>query len=264
MTRLLLSVASLEEASMAACCGVDVLDLKDPAQGALGALPLEGIRGIIAQLPDFTFSATCGDYPFSPEIASRARVVGEIGIDFIKIGLFPPVQLEETLTALSELAREHRLIAVFLADLFDGCEATDRREHAAPPTTILPIGEPSEGGRRRLSEHSDDSRRKEMSELLKKIKEAGFWGAMVDVADKSKGSLLDVWSLEEIGTFVDLCHRFHLCCGLAGRLAVDHIKTLLPLNPHYLGFRSAACEGARTGSIRREKVVRLRELIPPA
>ena len=40
MTGLLASVASPEEARIAAACGVDIIDLKNPRAGALGALPL--------------------------------------------------------------------------------------------------------------------------------------------------------------------------------------------------------------------------------
>lgn len=223
MTRLLISVASLEEAYLAACCRVDLIDLKDPSRGALGALAPSQIGGIIAYLPEFTFSATCGDRPFSPELLPTVKRLSDLGVDLIKIGLFPPLQLEETLRRLSPLAGKQRLVAVVLADLFEG----------------------------------------DLSELLPKLKGAGFYGAMLDVAEKGRGALPDLWSLEEIGRFVQLCRQFGLTCGLAGALALHHIDRLLPLAPDYLGFRSAACEGGREGPLSRERLVELRERIPP-
>ncbi len=224
MTRLLISVSSLEEAMMAACCGVDVIDLKDPNRGALGALDPKAIRGIIAQLPDWTFSATCGDRPFGPEVVPVAGALAELGIDLIKIGLFPPIQLEETFSKLAPLAGKQRLVAVILADLFEG----------------------------------------DLEKTVAQIKEAGFWGAMLDVADKSRGALPEIWSLEEIERFVQLCRGLNLCSGLAGALSPRHIGKLLPLAPHYLGFRSAACVGGRNGPLSRERILLLRERIPPA
>ena len=44
MTALLASVRSVAEAELALAGGADVIDLKDPSQGALGALPLSLIH----------------------------------------------------------------------------------------------------------------------------------------------------------------------------------------------------------------------------
>ena len=45
MTRLLASVRDMAEARLVADCGVPWIDLKEPAAGALGAVPLDGERG---------------------------------------------------------------------------------------------------------------------------------------------------------------------------------------------------------------------------
>ena len=47
MTRMLASVATLQEARLAAECGVDIIDLKNPSTGALGALPTETVVEIV-------------------------------------------------------------------------------------------------------------------------------------------------------------------------------------------------------------------------
>ena len=49
MTRLLASVATLDELALAARGGVDILDLKDPKAGALGAWPLNGIARAVSE-----------------------------------------------------------------------------------------------------------------------------------------------------------------------------------------------------------------------
>ena len=69
MTRMLASVATLQEARLAAECGVDIIDLKNPAAGALGALPLDmSIREqadagfpIVSALPDSQSAAIYRD-----------------------------------------------------------------------------------------------------------------------------------------------------------------------------------------------------------
>ena len=117
MTSMLASVANLREARLAAAAGVDLIDLKNPAQGALGALKLAEIRAIRQALPKHPLSATIGDLPLQPAPVARAadRVAG-CGVDYVKIGLFPGGDLEATLTALRPLAARCRLIAVLMAD----------------------------------------------------------------------------------------------------------------------------------------------------
>ena len=47
-TQLLISVTSIEEASFALENGADIIDLKDPSAGALGALPIDEIKLIVS------------------------------------------------------------------------------------------------------------------------------------------------------------------------------------------------------------------------
>ena len=62
MTRLLVSVVDSVEAAVAASQGADLIDAKDPSQGALGALPASTVRAIKLSVPDYvTTSAVAGD-----------------------------------------------------------------------------------------------------------------------------------------------------------------------------------------------------------
>ncbi len=114
MTRLLISVTDLEEARLAACA--DLIDLKHPAQGALGALPVSVIQTIRQALPAHILSATIGDLPLLPEVvADAAWQVAATGVDYVKIGLFEG-DLPATLQALAPLARQTKLVGVIFAD----------------------------------------------------------------------------------------------------------------------------------------------------
>ena len=113
MTRLLASVKSLTEAHLALACGADIIDLKDPEAGVLGALPLDTIASVV-QMVDrrCMVSATLGDLPMQPQILSEtAAQMAATGVDFIKVGFF---NMEKH--CIAALAGKARLIAVLFAD----------------------------------------------------------------------------------------------------------------------------------------------------
>ena len=67
MTGLLASVANLAEARLAATVGADIIDLKNPAAGALGALPVGDVARIAEALGAETrVSARCSPRQDSP------------------------------------------------------------------------------------------------------------------------------------------------------------------------------------------------------
>ena len=93
MTALLASVRSDDEAFDAATAGADLIDLKEPNEGALGGVPIGDItrivRGLRARYPVKPISATIGDVPAHAldEIAARVIEVGDAGVDYVKVGV---------------------------------------------------------------------------------------------------------------------------------------------------------------------------------
>jgi len=64
MTELLISVTNVDEAFMAMELGADIIDLKDPSMGALGALPIQTIKDILGVVNSQKIvSATIGGPP---------------------------------------------------------------------------------------------------------------------------------------------------------------------------------------------------------
>jgi len=117
VTGLLASVTDVEEARLAAAGGADIIDLKNPAAGALGALPPKTLRAVRTALPTRTLSATIGDLPPYPgPVTEAVRRTAACGVDYVKIGLFPGGDLDATLKALQPLTADCRLIAVLPAD----------------------------------------------------------------------------------------------------------------------------------------------------
>src|SRR5262245_64150766 len=78
MTLLLASVTGSEEAEVVLAHGADVIDLKDPAAGALGGLPHDVVRAAVAAIAGRRrVSAVRGDVPMRSGVVSAA--VGAMG-----------------------------------------------------------------------------------------------------------------------------------------------------------------------------------------
>ena len=82
MTMLLASVTGSREAELAISHGADIVDLKDPTKGALGALEpsvvSDAVRVIAGRRP---VSAVIGDLPMEPDqINDAVRTMAATGV----------------------------------------------------------------------------------------------------------------------------------------------------------------------------------------
>jgi (5-formylfuran-3-yl)methyl phosphate synthase len=223
MTRMLASVTGPEEAEIALAAGADLIDLKDPSRGALGAQPVSVVRETVAAVAGRRpISAVTGDLPMQPPaVLAAATAMAETGVDYVKVGIFPGGDAAACIRALASLASQMRLVAVQFAD-------------RTPDPSLLAVAA-----------------------------EAGFAGAMLDTAMKSSGRLLDHVELPALRRFVDSCARHGLLSGLAGSLEAPDIPRLLLLRPGFLGFRRALCGAdGRAGRVEPESVRQIRALIP--
>ncbi len=223
MTGMLASVNSLAEALLVLNAEVDIIDLKQPEQGALGALEVADVKKIVAEIAGrCPVSATIGDLPMQPELVFNAvKAMSETGVDYIKIGFFPGDDWQGTVNKLAELTgQNHALIAVLFADTqFDFA-------------------------------------------IISLLKVAGFKGVMLDTMNKQSGALLQVMSMAKIVGFIAQVKKLELMCGLAGSLRLEDIPVLLPNKVDYLGFRGALCQaGNRVGQLNKQAVMQIKESI---
>jgi dihydroneopterin aldolase len=223
MSGLLASVCSVAEAELALQTYADVIDCKNPRQGALGALAPELICDIVDRVDGACpVSATTGDLIGKPQRLRRAvQTVADCGVDYVKFGLFEAERVNDCLAELRDLTRELDLIAVCFAD------------HRFDPIELLPM-----------------------------LADSGCRGVMIDTADKLSGSLTKLWPIERIRRFVTRATELGLLCGLAGKLQLDDIPTLLGLGADYLGFRSALCAGDRRSGIDHGALMQVRNALP--
>ncbi|MBX9924756.1 MAG: (5-formylfuran-3-yl)methyl phosphate synthase [Hyphomicrobiaceae bacterium] len=205
------------EAADAVAGGADILDAKNPAAGALGALPPKSIEMIVAvaRAAGVKVSATIGDLPC--EVASVAAAVDATlatGVHYVKIGLFPGAGTDATIDALARRnGGARQLVGLLLAD------------------------------------RGPDFR------LVARLAEAGFCGVMLDTAAKDGRSLRDVLTGFELAAFVDAAGASGLFAGLAGSLRLRDVAPLVRMEPDILGFRGALCAGgARTGTLSQTQV----------
>ena len=117
MTRMLASVADAAEAEVVLGLGVDVVDLKDPRRGALGAVSPDLAREAIAAVARrCETSAALGDPPYEEDaLLGAARALAKMGVDYVKLAVDAPT-LHRLGDSLSGLARDVGLIAMMFAD----------------------------------------------------------------------------------------------------------------------------------------------------
>jgi uncharacterized protein (UPF0264 family) len=215
MTGMLASVTSAAEAELVLGAGADIIDLKQPSAGALGALPDATISEIVSAIGGrHPVSATVGDLPMVPEtVAGAVARIGALGVDIVKVGMFPGGNRDACLAALgAAAARGTRIVIVLFAD--QG---------------------PDFG-------------------LVERARDLGLAGIMLDTADKRGGGLRRHLSNPQLAEFVGRARAAGLLCGLAGSLGLADISALLPLGADYLGFRGALCRAGRTSALDAELV----------
>lgn len=226
MTAMLASVRSAAEAGVALQAGADIIDVKEPSGGALGAAPLAEIAGVVQRVSGRRpVSATVGDLPGSPALVGPAvERTAAAGVDIVKVGLFEGAANDDLLCALSDYAaRGVRIVLVMFAD-------------RALDWTLFP-----------------------------RVAQCGLYGVMLDTADKAGGSLCRRLEEARIARFVSEVRSLGLLVGLAGSLGADDVAPLLALQPDYLGFRGALCGApGRTGALDPAAARRIRTLIPGA
>lgn len=223
MSGMLASVNGLEEALFIQDYEVDIIDLKQPAKGALGALDIVDVKQVVAKLGGNTLiSATIGDLPMQPGLVfASAEAMADTGVDYVKIGFFPDGDWQGCIDQLARLTRQEiDLIAVLFAD-------------TQPDFSIIQY-----------------------------LKNAGFKGVMLDTMDKSLGSLTQVMTQNELTEFVSQARRVDLLTGLAGSLTQADIVDLLQLQADYLGFRGALCQQhCRTAQLDAARIIKICQLI---
>jgi len=228
VTRLLVSVRSAAEAEAALRGGASLIDVKEPAHGALGraddSVLADVVRTVAGRRP---ISAALG------ELDDFNDKLPNVPLTYIKWGLagfrgreyaWRP-ELSLLMRRLSERQPTCRAVAVAYADW--------QRAGAPMPEEVVSFAVEQAAG-----------------------------AFLVDTWHKDGTTLLDWLPLDAIERFVQRCRAGSLPIALAGSLGLTEIEKLLPMCPDWFAVRGAICqEGKRQAAIDEDKVRQLTALL---
>ena len=233
--KLLVSVVDDREAVEAVEGGADIVDVKNPAEGSLGAnFPwvIKQVRRSVSQ--NVAVSATLGDLPNLPGTAALAALgAAASGADYVKAGLLgsrtwreATLLMKAVCKAVKEFNPTIRVIAAAYADYADI---------------------------RSLS----------LTDLPKVASASGSDGILVDIGAKRDRKLFDYIEEEALASWVKRSHDLGLSVALAGLLDIGDVAKCYRLGADIFGVRKSACEGGDRvrGRVRRERVKTLSDAV---
>jgi (5-formylfuran-3-yl)methyl phosphate synthase len=225
--RLLVSVRNAVEAAAALAGGADIVDAKEPRNGALGAVSPRMLLSITAALAGaMPVSVALGDAG-RDDVTGAARTAGAAGAAFVKIG-FAGIRLKremaEHATAARAAASPAAVILVAYAD-------HERADAAAP------------------------------AELVTVADRTGAAWILLDTYDKTTAGLTQLMTADALRTFVGRAKSLGQVVALAGQLTLDDIETIHGAGADIVGLRGAACDDGRHGTVTVARVRALRRHI---
>lgn len=230
--QLLVSAASAADARAALEGGADIVDAKDPAAGALGAVSADVLRAIADVLGgDRPLSAALGDAGAEADVERAARGAALAGASYVKFGF----------AGLRDARRVTRLLAAAALGAGDdaGVVAVAYAD-AERVGALAPLA------------------------LIECAANAGAHGVLLDTARKEEPPLLRLLARDELERWVGAGRDASLLVALAGRLALHDLPELRDLGADIVGVRGAACVGGRSGHVSATRVRALRHALDAA
>ena len=230
--QLLVSVANSIEARDAVAGGADLIDAKDPATGALGAVSLHTLRDIhVAVSGRRPVTAAIGDASDEDTIERAAFDYGSTGVAFVKVGF----------AGINERGRVERLMNAAARGI------------TASGTGSLVAAAYADAGATSL----------DRIPLLEIAARAGASGVLLDTADKNGPGLVHLLSPAALTAWVATAHSYGLTVALAGKLTADDLSRVLDTGADIAGVRGAACQAGRSSRVVVERVNALKATICP-
>jgi (5-formylfuran-3-yl)methyl phosphate synthase len=231
MTRLLVSVRSAVEAEAALAGGAALIDVKEPARGALGRADDKVIADVVSVVAGRApVSAAVGELRDNPQAPLPACLSS---LAFVKCGLagYEP----DGFRWRSEL------------DVWG--EAVRRADPLCRPVAVA---------------YADwrGARSPVPDEVCAFVCRRPGWGFLIDTWAKNGLTLVDWLSRVEMDHFCRVCHNVGAPIALAGSLSGRLIRAIRPTTPDWFAVRGAACHGSRRdAAIDADKVRGLTDLI---
>jgi uncharacterized protein (UPF0264 family) len=233
--KLLISPKDEAEALEAIAGGADIIDVKNPLEGSLGA----NYPWVIKNIKQFTpagveVSCTLGDAPNLPGSFSLAALgAASLGVDYVKVGLYGVKTLDEGVYFLEQINRAAKLVNSKIKVAAAGY-ADAKKIGSLAPSFIPEVASKA---------HVDI--------------------AMLDTAIKDGKTLFDNQTIAQLDSFVASARGFGLQVALAGSLRKQDLPAVYDLGVDLVGLRGAACTGGdrNGGRINRQLVAELANTI---
>lgn len=235
--KLLVSPKDVEEAKAVIRGNADIVDVKNPKEGSLGAnFPwvIKSIKELVEKEKGdgMKISAAIGNFDYKPGTASLAALgAAAAGAEYIKVGLFKIKTRQEAIDlltgvvkAVKDFAPTKKVVSAFYSDY--------KRINSVSPFEIAAIGE-----------------------------EVDIDVAMVDTGIKDGRTTLEFLSEEELKTFVSDSKALGLETALAGSLKFEDLPAIKAIEPDILGVRGMVCGGNREDRVKAELVMDLKRMI---
>jgi uncharacterized protein (UPF0264 family) len=215
-TKLLVSVRDVAEARTALDVGVDLLDLKEPSRGPLGAVD----AATVAEVVEF--------------VAGRVPVSLALG-ELLEL----PTPVDPSLA----VSRQLTYLKVGLA----GCASQPdwlprwRALLDVQPSTVAPVAVVYADA---ASVHAPGT-----DEVIEAAASVGCRTVLVDTATKDGRGLLDHWPAAVLRSFIADVQRRAWTCVVGGSLTTATIPAVADCGPDYIAVRGAACRDSRRGPL---------------
>jgi (5-formylfuran-3-yl)methyl phosphate synthase len=233
--RLMISVVSAVEAREAISGGAEILDVKNPAEGSLGAQPPFVIREIKSlSSGKIEISAAIGDMPNLPGTAALAALgAATCGADYVKVGLYGPRNEADAVSLLREVQQSVR---DFKTSVIAAAYADFERAGTLDPACLPGIAA-----------------------------QGGVQGCLLDTAVKDGHTLFDFLNVRTLRSIIDQAHAAGLLFGIAGALREQDLPLARDLGVDVVGLRTAVCRNNnRGGPLEAARVRQLHRILVPA
>jgi len=223
--KLLISVRDEDEAAAAVAGGADIVDIKNPDEGSLGAQQPHVIAAIAKMIPPgIAVSASIGDVPNLPGTVALAGLGAALcGVRFVKVGLLgtqTPAEAARLLEALSGALMMAKGQVGLVACAYADADRVGSLDPLLLPHTAAPFVE----------------------------------GCMIDTAIKDGRSLFHCLPDAAIARFIEDCRDRGLISALAGSLKPEDLGRVIAHGADIVGVRGAACVSGRSSPLSIEKV----------
>ena len=227
-SKLLVSVKNADEAGTALEAGADLIDVKDPARGALGLAHHESVAAVLEVVNGrVPVSAALGEW--HPDLLTAAHWHLELPLTYVKWGLanYPggPGWGEDLLETRRQIPAPVEVVAVAYADW--------EKANSVPPA--------------------------EVAKFAKRFRYKAF---LLDTLQKDGRTLLDFLTVAELKSLVESLQRGNVKVALGGSLRPEDRARLAGVVPDWFAVRGSACAGGkRDGAIDAGRVRKWKEAV---